>query len=584
MDGREASRRIDVRRAAVVVFFVLGVVYALTLAPGLTWWDAGELALAADRFGIPHPPGTILYVAIARSWHVLLPGVPTVLAINVLSAVATAAGCAVLGAWLASTLGDMRAGVAAGVAAGAMTSIWRSATETEVYALILIAVALALVAADRAGRSRQARWRLLTVYALALGYVLHPGVLVVAPAAAILAWPVALARPGTARDDGSQASAAWWRELLGALALGLFALTALGMLWVRARHDPWLNQGNPASLGALGDMVSRAQYGSGAIWPRQSPWWAQLGMVLQYLDWQFALGISPGTVPSWPRALLSVAALAVVGHGARWHWQRDRRTATAVGALLAFGTLGAAFILNFKTGWSFSLGHLLDGVRREVRERDYFFSFGFAACGLWYGLGVRALAARVAAHVAARGAVPAGRKGLAALAAGVLLPVVLNWPATNRRSAEAPLPRAFAERVLSELPPNAVFVATADNELFPLWYVQGAEGRRPDVLVVAEPLLPAAWYRSELARRSGLAVSLPMGNAWPGKAAMRARVVTEAAGHGRPVFESAFADTLLLEELWARGGPMVGEHAETFSRIVAALLQQRVVVRAVGGR
>ncbi|HEY5490053.1 MAG TPA: DUF2723 domain-containing protein [Gemmatimonadaceae bacterium] len=572
MDGRDVSRRIDVRRAGAVVFLVLGVVYALTLAPGLTWWDAGEFALAVDRFGIPHPPGAPLYVALARSWHLLLPGVPTVLASNALSAVATAAGCAVLGAWLARSLGDVRAGVAAGVAAGAMTSIWRNATETEVYALVLLAVALALAAADMAGRSRQARWRLLTVYTLALGYVLHPGVLVVAPAAAILAWPVTLFRPGTAHDGDSRASASWWRELLGALALGLLALTALGMLWVRARHDPWLNQGNPASLQALGDVVSRAQYGGSPIWPRQSPWWAQLGMVLQYLDWQFALGISPGTVPSWPRALLSVAGLVVLGNGVRWHWQRDRRTAMAVGALLTVGTLGAAFILNFKTGWSFSLGHLLDGARREARERDYFFSFGFAACGLWYGLGVRALASRVGAAAA--------RRGLVVLVAGVLLPVVLNWPATNRRSAEAPLPHAFAERVLSELPPNAVFVATADNELFPLWYVQGAEGRRPDVLVVAEPLLPTGWYRAELARRSGLF----MGDAWPGKNAMRARVMTEAAGQRRPVFESVFADTLLLEALWADGGPMVGEHAEPFSRIVAALLQKRVVVRAVGGR
>lgn len=573
MDGREASRRLDVRRVAVIVFLVLGAIYALTLAPGLTWWDAGELALAADRLGIPHPPGTPLYVAMARSWHLLLPGVPTVLAVNVLSAVATAAGCAVLGAWLARSLGDMRAGVAAGVAAGAMTSIWRNATETEVYALVLLAVALVLAAADIAGRSRQARWRLVTVYALALGYVLHPGVLVVAPAVAILAWPVApSSRPGADRAGGSGASSARWRELCGALALGMLALTALGMLWVRARHDPWLNQGNPASLEALREVVGRAQYGSGGIWPRQSPWWAQLGMVLQYLDWQFALGTSPGTVPTWPRALLSLAAIAVLGYGARWHWQRDRRAAMAVGALLAAGTLGAAFILNFKTGWSFSLGHLLDGALREARERDYFFSFGFAACGLWYGLGVRALALRFAA--------PAGRRGLAVLMAGVLLPLALNWPATNRRSAEAPLPGAFARRVLRELPPNAVFVATADNELYPLWYVQGAEGLRPDVLVVAEPLLPTAWYRAELARRSGFAV----GDAWPGKAAMRVRVVTEATGHGRPVFESAFADTLLLEELWARGGPMVGDHAEPFSRVVAALLQQRVVVRAVGGR
>ena len=232
------------------MFLALGVVYALTLAPGLTWWDAGELALAADGLGIPHPPGTALYVAVARSWHVLLPGVPTVLATNILSAVATAAACALLGAWLARSLDDARAGVAAGIAAGVMTSIWRNATETEVYALVLLAVALVLVAADVAGRTRDARWRLLALYALALGYTLHPGVLVVAPAALVLAWPVArlVAPPALRRDSARRASAVRWREALAAAALALLALTALAMLWPRARHDPWLNQGNPASL------------------------------------------------------------------------------------------------------------------------------------------------------------------------------------------------------------------------------------------------------------------------------------------------------------------------------------------------
>lgn len=566
MDGSEAARRDDARRVALVVLLALAVIYALTLAPGLTWWDAGEFALAADGFGIPHPPGTALYVLLARTWHVALPGLPTVLATTLLSAAASAAGCAALGAWLAWSLRDTRAGVAAGIAAGVMTSVWRNATETEVYAVVLLAVALVLLAADVAGRTHDARWRLMTVYLMALGYVVHPGVLVAVPAALMLAWPVPAVAPWRADAEARRAT---WREPVAALALVLVALTALLVLWVRAKHDPGLNQGNPVSLDALRDVVARVQYGSSGVWPRQSAWWAQLGMVLQYLDWQFALGASPSNVPTWPRAVLSVLALAVLAHGARWHWQRDRRTAGAVGTLLAVGTVGAALALNFKTGWSFSLGHVLDGVVREARERDYFFAFGFAACGLWYGLGVRALALRATVRSASRGRV--------LLAAGVLAPVLLNWPAVSRRGSDARLPRAFAHRVLRDLPPNAVFVATADNELYPLWYVQGAEGVRQDVLVVAEPLLPTGWYRAELARRHGMVV----GPDWPGAAVMRQRVMREASQRGRPVFEAVYADERLLASLWVRGETLVDGHAEPFNRVVAALLREGAVVRAV---
>ncbi len=567
-------RSSDVRRVLLVVFVVLGVVYALTLAPGLTWWDAGELALAADGFGIPHPPGTALYVVVARSWHLLLPGVSTVLATNLLSAMATAAGCALLGGWVATSTGDRWSGVAAGITAGAMTSVWRNATETEVYALVFLAIALVIVAADAAGRRRGARWRLVTLYALVLGYALHPGVLVVAPMAALLAWPVAPAvapvpRPSARRK---RARTSGWGEMLAAIALLLLALSALGLLWMRAWHDPVLNQGNAATLEAWRDVVGRAQYGSTGAWPRQSPWWAQVGMVVQYFDWQFALGVSPSAVPTWPRAVLSAAALVVLCIGARWHWQRDRRTARAVAVLLLAGTLGAALALNFKTGWSFSLGNLSDGAVREVRERDYFFAFGFAACGVWYGLGVRALARRAAV------AWP-GREFVVG-AFGVLAPVLLNWPATTRRGVEAALPHAFAERILRELPRDAVFAASADNELYPLWYLQGAERLRPDVLVLAMPLLPTAWYRAELARRH----QMDVGTDWAGVAAMRGRVLAAAAKQGRPVFEPTYADDSVLKALWVRGGRLVGGHAEPFSRVVAALLRSGVVVRTVDGR
>ncbi|MHB1311075.1 MAG: protein O-mannosyl-transferase family [Gemmatimonadaceae bacterium] len=559
-------------RAALVVLAVLGTAYALTLAPGLTWWDAGELAAAAHGFGIPHPPGTPLYVAIARSWHLALAGVPTVLATNVLSAVATAAGCAVLAAWLAGVLDDAVAGAAAGVAAGVMTSIWRNATETEVYALILLAVALVLWCAHRAGTTGEPRWRRLTVYALALGTALHPGTLVVAPAALVLLWPSGWPPGWMPRA----LRARWGAELLRVAVVTVVALSALLMLWVRARHDPWLNQGNPSSLAAWQDVVGRAQYARSGLWPRQSPWWAQLGMVVQYLDWQFALGVSPSAVPTWGRAALSAVGVALVGAGARWHWRRDRRSSLALAALLAGGTLGAALALNFKAGWSFSLGHFVDGMPREVRERDYFFSFGFAACGLWFGLGARA----VAGAVARAWPVMERRRAVvvaAVVAAVVALPLLLNWRAVTRRGSDAGLASAYARRVLAELPPRAIFVARGDNELYPLWYVQAVEQRRPDVLVLAEPLLPARWYRDELDRRHGVDV----GGDWPGVDEMRARVAGEAGVEGRPVLESVMASDSAVHALWERGRTLVPGHAEPFSRLVAAVLLEAVVVRRV---
>jgi hypothetical protein len=76
------------------------IIYAATLAPGVTFWDAGELIAAAHGMGIPHPPGTPLYVALGRAWIVLVgEALGAARSMNLLSALSTALAGAVT-AWL----------------------------------------------------------------------------------------------------------------------------------------------------------------------------------------------------------------------------------------------------------------------------------------------------------------------------------------------------------------------------------------------------------------------------------------------------------------------------------------------------
>lgn len=573
--------------------------YLLTLAPGVTFWDAGEFIAAAHGLGIPHPPGTPLYVSLGRTWILALsPVADAARAMNLLSAVSTALAGAIMTGLVAQETrtrpGAVWGATAGALSAGLMATAWANATETEVYALSLLHVVLLLACAARAGVLAGAaarRWLACVVYLIALAPAVHLSVLVAVPAAIALAargregaWSLqrALVLGGvllTAAGIGRVSPAfvvvgagvmlgagmsPWttggdrilrpWRAAFGLLALVALASSALVVMLVRAAHDPPLNQGNPATLAAFLDVVARRQYSVASLLPRQAPVWLQLANIAQYADWQIALGWGRGIFTSPLRVLATLTFVVLGAYGTRALRRDAVRLADALLVLLLCGTIGVAAYLNLKAGTSLGWGVVPDSVPHEARERDYFFVVGFWAWGCLAGYGAFALSR--------------ARRWPAPVALCIVaLPLVGNWRAVDRsHEPRASAAHRVASALLADAPSRAVLFVAGDNDTYPLWYAQQVERQRPDITLVTVSLLPAEWYQAELTRRSGLRWRVEHGvGGRSGSSPIAARLASAARRAGRPVVASpalTAVERAMLGGDWRLEGVLYRAHAE----------------------
>ena len=67
------SEKILNRYLGLMVFLISAVVYIMTMGGTVAFWDSGEFIATSYILGIPHSPGTPLYVLVGRVFA-LLPG------------------------------------------------------------------------------------------------------------------------------------------------------------------------------------------------------------------------------------------------------------------------------------------------------------------------------------------------------------------------------------------------------------------------------------------------------------------------------------------------------------------------------
>ena len=182
------------RSIAAALFVLAEVIYLMTMAPTLSFWDCGEFIATAYTLGVPHPPGAPFFLLVGRLFS-MIPFFEDIGArVNLLSTLSASATVMLTylvivrlivmyrktepGSW--DTLEKLSA--YGGAAVGALSlafsdSFWFNAVETEVYAPSLFFTALAVWFIvrwyDEEHEEGSERWLMAAMYVIGLSIGVH---------------------------------------------------------------------------------------------------------------------------------------------------------------------------------------------------------------------------------------------------------------------------------------------------------------------------------------------------------------------------------------------------------------------------
>ncbi len=500
---------------AWILFAVTLIVYMLTQARTLSFWDSGEYATCISILGVPHPPGNPFYILFGRAVIALFGGIVSHAVIAAfLSGLMSA--LAVMFTYLITVqLSSMfkvkpKEAIFAGIIAALFTAFsftfWMNAIEAEVYSGLVFFVNLIIwLTFHWVQRSRDfhnQNYLLLIIYLFFLGFCVHQTSLQVAPAVLFIVF-YPLLMTGLKKHNfwlkaiGYTAAVVIAYAIFGQIGKGLniddfdkwgFALMAFILLFielrdivdrrvwllgialillglsshlfllVRAADRPFINEAAPSTLKAFQDYVLRKQYGVTSMFQRRGNLIAnQYGHhFLRYFGYQW---FNADMINKWFGVPINGVKyiggmiIALLGFfGAFFHHRQNRHSFNYFLSIILCTTLLMVFVMNLSSG--------------EVRDRDYFFVVGYNMWAVWLGIGALGILYLFRSKPV--------RYALAALLLALPLFNLVTQYWQHDRSKEF-IALDYGLNFLNSLEKDAIIFTNGDNDTFPLWYAQAVK-------------------------------------------------------------------------------------------------------------
>lgn len=317
---------------AGIVFILSFIVYLFTMAPTVSFWDCGEFIATSYTLGVPHPPGSPLFLIIGRIFSMLPISSDIAYRVNLISPLVSATAVfllyliivKVVAHWRGSIMTKSDAVVAfGGAVVGALVfafsdSHWFNAVEAEVYSIstffTAIVVWLILHWSERAETPGNERYILIIAYMVGLAIGVHLLNLLAIPFVALIVyfkkrefeWKSFLILMGITGliflviHNGIIKGLPKLAGMIGVWGLVGFVLLVFGVLvwaivekqkllslvftsvvlilvgyssysiiFIRSNQDPTIDENNPETVTAAISYLEREQYGQVGQFPRR---------------------------------------------------------------------------------------------------------------------------------------------------------------------------------------------------------------------------------------------------------------------------------------------------------------------------
>jgi tetratricopeptide (TPR) repeat protein len=515
---------------AALSFLISLIFYLKTMAVSASFWDSGEFIATAYTLGIPHSPGTPLYVLVARVFTLLPLPLTIAQKVNLLSVVFGALGVLFLylivhmliefisgkGESRGESITRILGALAGSLFIAFSATYWTNAIEAEVYALscflmgLITWLGLKWAINPRGPKATSLIYILFYLLALSVGF--HLGTMLAFSGIFFLIlltgkktfsnteFIIACIGVGIFIADATLYRAGQFTLVmlvLYALVLGwlyyrrsFFALICSGLfmlglsvhlyLLIRSGLNPAMDMGDPEEWRSLYAVLRREQYPPIAPFARKASILFQLQHFSNYFQEQFQMFASQ-------IGRLNVGAILPIGIGI-WgmidNFTKNKRSFIAIFITFIVTSIGLVAFLNFSDS--------------EARERDYFYSPAFYYFAIFIGVGAASVFSELRKIFMKWGriSVPAFTLTGTVLVALPLFSVKQQYFAHDR-SQNYTCPD-FSKNMLVGLKDNAILFTHGDNDTYPLWYIQEVENYRKDVRIVNLQLVNLPWYIKQL--------------------------------------------------------------------------------------